>query len=46
MGSRHGPPSYLTIEEEEELANFLMHCVEIDYAHFLSQVLSFSTKDC
>ena len=40
MGSRHGPPSYLTTEEEE-LANFLVCCTKIaDYAHSLSQVLS------
>ena len=39
MGSRHGPPSYLTTEEEE-LANFLVCCANIDYAHSLSQVLS------
>ena len=39
MGSRCSPHSYLTIEEEE-LANFLVRCAEIDCAHSLSQVLS------
>ena len=38
--ARDGPPSYLTIEEEEELTNFLVRCTKIDYAHYLSQVLS------
>ena len=36
MGSRRGPPSYLTIEEEEELANLLVRCAEIDHVHSLS----------
>ena len=40
MGSRLGPPSYLTIEEEKKLANYLVCCAETDYAHSLSQVLS------
>ena len=40
MGARCGPASYLTTEEEEELANFLVCCAEIGYAHSLSQVLS------
>ena len=40
MGARRGPASYLTTEEEEELANFLVRCAEIGYAHSLSQVLS------
>ena len=39
MGARHGPPSYLTIEEDE-LTNFLICCAEIGYAHSLPQVLS------
>ena len=37
MGSRCRSLSYL--EEEEELANFLVHCAEIDYVHSLSQFL-------
>ena len=40
MGARRGPPSYLTIEEEDELTNFLIRCAEIGYAHSLPQVLS------
>ena len=39
MGARHGPTSYLTTEEEEELANFLVPCAEIGYAHSFVQVL-------
>ena len=40
MGSRRRPPSYLTTKEEEELANVLMCCTEMDHVHSLSQVLS------
>lgn len=39
-GSKRGPPTYLTIEEEEELASFLLRCADIGYAHSLPQVLA------
>jgi len=39
-GSRPGPQSYLTLEEEGELVNFLTKCAEIGYAHSLPQVLA------
>jgi len=38
-GKRPGPISYLTVEEESELANFLIRCADIGYPHSLPQVL-------
>ena len=43
-GSRPGPISYLTMEEEEELAGFLISCAEIGYPHTVSQVLGLVQK--
>ena len=45
MGSRHESPNYLIIEEEEELAKFLVHCTKVDYDHSLSQVLSLMQRN-
>ena len=42
-GSRPGPISYLTMEEEE-LAGFLISCAEIGYPHTVSQVLGLVQK--
>ena len=39
-GAKRGPPTYLTLEEEEELASFLLRCADIGYAHSLPQVLA------
>lgn len=39
-GTKRGPPTYLTLEEEEELASFLLRCADIGYAHSLPQVLA------
>ena len=39
-GCRPGPAGYLTVEEEEELAHFLLRCAEIGYPHTLAQVLA------
>ena len=39
-GVKRGPPAYLTLEEEEELASFLLRCADIGYAHSLPQVLA------
>ena len=32
-GVKSGPPSYLTIEEDEELTHFLLQGAKIGYAH-------------
>ena len=39
-GAKRGPPTYLTIEEEEELANFLLRCADIGYPHSLPLALA------
>ena len=39
-GRKPGPDPYLTIEEEEELASFLVKCAKIGYPHTQKQVLS------
>ena len=33
LGAMPGPIPYLTMEEEEQLVNFLVRCSEIGYAH-------------
>lgn len=40
FGARSGPNPYLTIEEEEELASFLIQSASIGYPHTKSQVLA------
>ena len=40
QGKKSGPDPYLTMEEEEELANFLVKCAKIGYPHTQRQVLS------
>ena len=39
-GARSGPQPYLSIEEEEELTNFLLETAKIGYAHTRKQVLA------
>ena len=39
-GTRSGPDPYLTVEEEEELASFLIKCASIGYPHTRKHVLS------
>ena len=38
-GTRPGPLAYLTVEEEEELVEFLIGCAEIGYPHTIPQIL-------
>ena len=40
QGKKSGPDPYLTMEEEEELTNFLVKCAKIGYPHTQRQVLS------
>ena len=40
FGARSGPSPYLTAEEEEELASFLIQSASIGYPHTKSQVLA------
>ena len=40
LGARPGPDPYLSIEEEEELASFLVQTAKIGYPHNKSQVLA------
>ena len=40
QGTKPGPDPYLTMEEEEELASFLVKCARIGYPHTRKQVLS------
>ena len=40
MRARSGPPSYLTIEEEEELTSFLLEMAKIGYALTRKQVIA------
>lgn len=40
-GARPGPNPYLTREEEEELASFLIRIAKIGYPHTKKQVLAF-----
>ena len=37
--AKQGPKPYLTTEEEEELANFLLRCARIGYPHTRQQVI-------
>ena len=39
-GARSGPQPYLSMEEEEELTNFLLETAKIGYAHTRKQVLA------
>lgn len=39
-GAKPGRDPYLTIEEEEELINFLLNCAQIGYPHTRKQMLS------
>ena len=39
-GSRPGTTPYLTVEEEEELVNFIIKCATIGYPHTISQILA------
>ena len=39
-GARPGPPSYLTLEQEGELVNFLIRCADIGYPHTVAQVIA------
>lgn len=39
-GSKPGPTPYLTTEEEEELASFLIRCAKIGYPHTRQQVMA------
>ena len=43
-GVTRGPAAYLTQEEEEELARFLIKSADIGYTHTLSQVLALYNK--
>lgn len=38
-GTKPGPTAYLRVEEEDELAKFLIRCAEIGYPHTINQVL-------
>ena len=40
FGARSGPDPYLTVEEEEELASFLIQTAKIGYPHTKKQILS------
>ena len=40
FGARSGPDPYLSVEEEEELVNFLVQVAEIGYPHTKKQVFS------
>ena len=40
MRARSGPPSYLTIEEEEELTSFLLELAKIGYALTRKEVIA------
>ena len=40
LGARSGPDPYLSVEEEEELASFLVQTAEIGYPHTKRQVLA------
>ena len=37
--AKQGPKPYLTAEEEEELANFLLRCARIGYPHTQQQII-------
>ena len=37
--ARQGPKPYLTLEEEDELANSLLRCARIGYPHTRQQVI-------
>ena len=39
-GARSGPQPYLSVEEEEELTNFLLETAKIGYAHARKQVIA------
>ena len=39
-GARSGPQPYLSVEEEEELTNFLLETAKIGYAHTRKQVIA------
>lgn len=39
-GAHPGPSAYLTKEEEDELARFLLRCADIGYPHTISQILA------
>ena len=40
FGARSGPDPYLTVEEEEELASFLIQTAKIGYPHTKKQIIS------
>ena len=40
IDAKPGPPPYLSVEEEEELSNFLMKCARIGYPKTRQQVLA------
>ena len=40
FGAQTGPESYLNIEEEEELASFLIHTAKIGLPHTKKQVFA------
>lgn len=40
FGARSGPDPYLTMEEEEELVNFLLEVADVGYPHTKKQVFS------
>ena len=40
FGARSGPDPYLSLEEEEELASFLVQTAKIGYPHTKKQILS------
>ena len=45
FGARSGPHTYLSYEEEEEIASFLIQTAKIGYPHAKKQVLALVQKN-